>query len=67
MSDIDAKLLAPQVPKRLLDGRNRQSRNALSPKGADVIERVENKAAALTELETDDKMLEARDHLPQHF
>src|SRR5258707_1284387 len=51
MSNIDAKLLTPQVPKRLLDGRNCQSRDPLSPKGANVIERVENKAADLTERE----------------
>jgi hypothetical protein len=48
MRNIDAELLAPQVPERLLDGRNRQSRDPLSPKGANVIKRVENKAAALT-------------------
>src|SRR5450631_4433893 len=67
MSNIDAKLLTPQVPKRLLDSRNRQSRDPLSSKGANVIERAENKAAALIELETDDKMLKARDHLSQHL
>jgi len=67
MSNIDAKQLATQVPKRLLDGRNRQSRDPLSPKGSNVIERVENKAAALTEMKTDDKMIEASDHLPQHL